>query len=139
MLNPEFSELQRALVRAGVAPRYVCRTIQELTDHLDDIAADAIAAGADPAAARAAARAVLGTDQDLLAAVAARTELQSWAARWPRAAAIVNQSAFWLAMPFVPVIYCAQHRAAIARWGVSAGLGAVVTAGLLFSMQLAVV
>ena len=45
MHKPEFDDLTRRLLAAGVAPRFVARTVEELSDHFQDIEADALAAG----------------------------------------------------------------------------------------------
>jgi hypothetical protein len=37
----------------------------------------------------------------------------------------------------MPITYCARHGGTIARWSASASLGTLVTAAMLFSMQLA--
>lgn len=135
MPQPEFIGLTRALLAAGVAPRYVRRTIDELSDHRADIEADALATGLSREDAAALARAALGTDADIVAAVSARSELLQWARRWPRSARCVESACYFVSLPAAPIAYCVGHGPAIARWGVSTSLAALLTGVLLFSLQ----
>ncbi len=137
MRKPDFQSLERALIAADVAPRFVERMIQELADHVDDAEADAVVAGFTRREARAAAFEALGSQDAILAAVARCPELKCWHCRWPRAAALLNGAGQCVLLPAVPFAYCAHHGSSIARWSASAGLGALVTGALLFSMQLA--
>lgn len=132
---PELIGLERALLEAGVAPRFVRRTIDELGDHCADIEADARAAGYEPAEAASIARAAIGRNADIVAAASARCELLQWSRRWPRSARCLETVS---ALPAAPIVYCAEHGPDIARWSVSASLAALVTGVLLFSLQWAV-
>ena len=135
MPQPEFSRLARALLAAGVAPCCVSRTIHELRDHCADIEADALAAGYGPEEAAALARAALGDDADIVAAMSARVELLRWSRRWPRSAQCIESVGQLALLPAAPIAYCAAHGTDIARWSVSASLAAFLTAALLFSLQ----
>jgi len=135
MPRPELGSLERALLAAGVAPRFVRRTVDELGDHCADIEADALSAGYTPAEAAAIARAAIGSHADIVAAVSARGELLQWSRRWPRSARCLET---FSALPGVPIAYCAEYGPDIARWSVSASLAALVTGVLLFSLQWAV-
>src|ERR1700748_1601694 len=86
-----FEALRETLLRGGIAPRHVRRYVRELADHLDDLAAAERAAGRDEEAALLAAQARLGGDDALAAAMLARPELKSWAAKAP-----------WLVFGLVP-------------------------------------
>ena len=138
MLKPEFLGLERALLAANVSPRFVCRTIQELSDHFEDIETDALRSGYRADEARALARRVIGTDARILAAVAARPELRHWTCRWPRSAAALSTIFYYAVLPAAPFVYCAHRGGAIARWTASVSLAALVTGAMLFSMQLAI-
>jgi len=137
MLKPEFRALERALLAADVSPRFVCRTIQELSDHYEDITEDALRAGFEPDDAQILARRALGTDAAIVSAVAARGELKRWPCRWPRCAAALGIVSYYALLPAAPLVYCTEHGGTIARWSVSASLAALVTGAMLFSMQLA--
>jgi hypothetical protein len=79
----EFRELRERLLRAGIAPRHVRRYLTELREHLADLAAEQERSGQSRAAAEAAARARLGSIQELARTMIERRELQSWTARAP--------------------------------------------------------
>jgi hypothetical protein len=87
-----FDALRERLLRAGYAPRQVRRYCRELADHLADLTAEEIAAGHDAQAAPGLARARLGSDQTLAAAMLTRPSLRSWTARAP-----------WAVMGLAPV------------------------------------
>ena len=78
-----FEALRETLLRAGIAPRHVRRYLRELDDHLADLTEAQIADGHETADAAARARARLGGDEELAAAMLARPGFKSWAARWP--------------------------------------------------------
>jgi hypothetical protein len=138
MLKPEFRDLERALLAADVAPRFVWRTIQELSDHFEDLRADAIQSGYRGREAGIVARRAMGSDTAILAAVTSRTELMRWPSRWPRCAALLDRACYYGLLPVVPFVYCTQHGSTIARWTASIGLATLVTGAMLFSMQLAI-
>ncbi|MGH9885004.1 MAG: hypothetical protein ACREBE_05730 [bacterium] len=71
------------LLRGGVAPKHVRRTIDELQSHHADLVAEAQSRGRslDEAALEASAR--LGDEDALAAEIIARPELRSWTHRWP--------------------------------------------------------
>ena len=78
-----FEPLRERLLKAGIAPRHVRRYLRELSDHLEDLVTDQRQAGQDADTALSRARALLGQDEELVAAMLARPELKSWAARVP--------------------------------------------------------
>ena len=137
MRKPEFRHLERALLAADVSPRFVCRTIRELSDHFEDVEADALERGCPAREAREIARRTMGTDAVILHAVTTRTELKRWRCRWPRCAAAVGTMAYYALIPIAPFVYCTQHGGTIARWTASVALAMLVTGAMLFSMQLA--
>jgi hypothetical protein len=138
MPKPEFRALEEALLAANVAPRYVYRTIQELSEHFEDIESDALACGLSHEESRAVAKSAIGCDAAIVAAAQSRPELQTWPSRWPRSAETLTVITYYLILPIAPLVYCIQHGNTIARWSASASLAALVTGGLLFSMQLAI-
>lgn len=84
MSEVNLNELRRAMLRGGVAPRYVRRTVAELQQHFQDLEQQALASGADQDEARRQARRRLGDENTLLDSILSRHELKSWSARYPR-------------------------------------------------------
>ncbi|HEX2761658.1 MAG TPA: hypothetical protein VHM27_14135 [Rhizomicrobium sp.] len=78
-----FETVAEALLKGGIAPRHVRRYIGELTDHLQDAIAQQKAAGYSDEDARIRARALLGDDRELTAAMLEQTRFRSWPARLP--------------------------------------------------------
>jgi hypothetical protein len=135
MSRPELRRLQRDLLAADVAPRFVFRTLEELRDHCEDIESDALAAGHAPFRARALARASLGTNEDIVAVVSSRPELLRWPRRWPLAARIAYTCCYYALLPAAPFVYCTEHGSAIVRWSLSTSLAALLTGAMLLSMH----
>jgi hypothetical protein len=100
-MSPPFESVREQLLRAGIAPRHVRRYIIELRDHLADLTARESAAGFDSGAAAERARAVLGTDAQLVQSMIARTP-RSLAARAP-----------WAVFTLLPVVVLVAGVAAI--------------------------
>jgi hypothetical protein len=93
MREPDFNSLKERLLRNGVAPKHVRRTIAELKDHHTDLFSEALARGHSVEEAAPEASIRLG-DEDMLAAeVIARPELRSFAYRWP-----------WVAYGLTPIV-----------------------------------
>lgn len=99
-----FDALAERLLRAGFPPRRVRRYCNELADHLADLTAEAQAAGRDPAEARALARAKLGSDESLAAAMLTRPSLRSWTARAPWATLALTPVALLALAYGVPIV-----------------------------------
>lgn len=78
-----FEALAESLLKGGIAPRHVRRYIRELDDHLDDLMAQQRAAGHDGEDAASRARARLGGDSALIAAMLEQPGMRSWPARLP--------------------------------------------------------
>lgn len=83
MRNPYFRGLRRRLLRGGMAPRHVDRTVKELRHHFDDLEQRALSAGMSPSDAAGQAAERLGDRELIIEEVLARPELKSWADRWP--------------------------------------------------------
>jgi hypothetical protein len=99
-----FDALRERLLRAGFAPRQVRRYCRELADHLADLTSEARAAGADGKDAEALARARLGSDEALAAALLARPSLRSWTARAPWAALALTPVAVLTLAYVIPIL-----------------------------------
>lgn len=130
--------LRRQLIDAGMAPRHVRRTIDELQDHYDDVVKHELEQGADRLAACEKALAALGPIEGIAAAVRARPELQSWAFRFPRLAAIAYPLTFVALLPAAPVFIAYANAAYVVRWMACLLLSAVVTAALFLFLQLVI-
>ncbi|HEV7632507.1 MAG TPA: hypothetical protein VGO41_05915 [Steroidobacteraceae bacterium] len=83
MDNLALAQLAERLLRAGVAPRYVRRGVEELRAHRADLLAQFAADGLTAEEAEGAALARLGSIDAYYDATIARPELQSWPRRRP--------------------------------------------------------
>jgi hypothetical protein len=133
MRDAQLESLRLELLRGGVSPVYVDRTIVELGEHYADLESAAVAAGQSPAEAARSAAAALGNESELVAAVLAHRELLSFSTRWPRIAHCLQSAASIGALPGLPLIYCIEHRPELARWsaaigGATALMGSVLAA-----------
>jgi hypothetical protein len=72
-----------SLVQAGIAPRRARRILREFAEHHADVVAERLRLGDSASDARVAASERLGTEQQLVANLLARSELRSWAHRRP--------------------------------------------------------
>ena len=80
---PEFSYLAEKLLRGGIAPRQVKRTVAELQDHYIDLYEEAIGHGISEEKAKQEAHSALGNEQDLIKEMLSQKKLLSWASRYP--------------------------------------------------------
>ena len=107
-----FVRLRIRLLKGGVAPKFVKRTIQELQQHLDELIAQEKSDGTSEAEARAVAFSKLGDEEKILNETLARKELLSWSHRYPKSVFLI-----------LPVI----SYFAIAFFSLTIGLGGVRT------------
>lgn len=135
----DLAGLQNDLLRAGVAPRHVRRTVAELTDHYDDLVGNALADGADRAAAEKSALRDLGDLRDIAAAIRAQPGLRSWANRFPYVALIVYPLTYVALLPAIPIMAGVAHAGALGRWAACIFLSGVVTAAMFLFLQLSIV
>ena len=138
MHDIDLSGLRSNLLRYGVAPRHVRRTITELEDHFDDLVEQGLCDGEDRLQARSNAQAALGSLDDIAEAVRAQPELRSWAFRHPRLAAVVYPLTCLALLPAAPVFIGYAHATLIARWIACLLLSGLVTAGMFLFLQLAI-
>jgi hypothetical protein len=80
---PKFDNLAETLLRGGIAPRHVRRYLAELREHLQDLTQHQRKAGYHREDAAIRARALLGSDEELAAAMLEQKQFRSWAARAP--------------------------------------------------------
>ena len=78
-----FEGLRESLLKGGIAPRHVRRYLAELTEHLDDLTEKQRAQGYDGEDATSRARALLGEDRELAAAMLEQKRFRSITARAP--------------------------------------------------------
>ena len=78
-----FEGLREILLKGGVAPRHVRRYLAELSEHLDDLTEKQRAQGYEGEDAQLRARALLGEDRELAAAMLEQKSLRSLPARAP--------------------------------------------------------
>ncbi|HEX5788445.1 MAG TPA: hypothetical protein VFY03_09715 [Woeseiaceae bacterium] len=126
------------LLAAGTAPSVVDRTIAELEDHYRDLLDAESAAGGTLAAAERRAESLLGDLGTIASAVQQRPELKSWAWHWPRVAAVVYPLACIAVLPAAPVFAGVVHAPAVGRWLGGVVAAALVTAGMLFGLELSI-
>ncbi len=131
MPDARFESLRLELLRSGVAPVYVERTIIELGEHYDDLESAGLAAGLGAEEAARSARATLGNERVIAAAVLARTELLTFRRRWPRLAHYLQSAATIGTLPGLPLLYCIEHRPELARWSVSLGIATTLMGSIL--------
>jgi len=130
-----FEALRLELRKRGVAPLYVERTVSELTAHLADLESAARDAGLDDAEAERVARATLGDDRAITAAVLGRPELLAWSTRYPRVAYCLQSAATIGTLPGLPLVYCIEHRPELARWGAALGIAVTIVGSLMAGLN----
>ena len=135
MREQPLESLRLELLRSGVAPFYVDRTIEELEDHYLDLESAALSSGASPEEAARNARESLGDARALVAAIVARPELLTFRTRHPRLAHCLQSAAAIGALPGVPLLYCLEHRPELTRWGVSFGAAMTLMGGFLAALN----
>lgn len=103
MREPNLHSLRETLLRGGIAPKHVRRTITELQDHHTDLFAEALARGSSLENAEREAAMRLGNEDSLAVEILARPELRSWTHRWPLIAYCVTP-AFLLGLAFAALL-----------------------------------
>jgi hypothetical protein len=135
MRDARLESLRLELLRGGVNPLYVDRTIVELGEHYADLESAALAAGQTPADAARSAAAALGNQSELVAAVLARSELLSFSTRWPRVAQCLQSAAAIGTLPGLPLLYCLEHRPELARWSAAVGVATALMGSVLAALN----
>jgi hypothetical protein len=135
MRDQRLESLRLELLRSGVTPLYVERTIEELEDHYADLESAALACGLSPEEAARSARDALGNERALVSAILAHPELLTFSTRWPRVAHCLHSAATLGTLPGLPLLYCIEHRPELARWGVSLGIATTLMGGVLAALN----
>lgn len=138
MREPDFKSLQARMLQSGIAPRHARGTVNELQDHFQDLADEALAAGASLQEARTEAADRLGELDEILAQMRSRSELRGWAFRYPRTALVLYPLGCLAMLPALPIIAGMRHAPEIARWGTSFLVAGLFTATMLLAMQLSI-
>lgn len=136
--RPDFGGLQGHLLRSGLSPRHVRRTITELDEHFDDLVDEAVANGAGVQAAERRALQDLGDLHQIAAVIDERPELRSWAFHHPRIAVLLYPLACLAVLPAVPLIAGVTNATYLGRWMACAALSGVVTASIMLLLQLSI-
>lgn len=139
MPRPDFVRLRNELISAGMAPRQVRRTIDELGDHFDDLVGEAMRNGVEKETAESMAVARLGPAQDVVREVQSRPELWSWARRFPRIALVVYPIACLALLPVMPVFIGIANASQVARWTACVIASGLVTATIMLVLQLTII
>ena len=138
MPEQTFEELRRYLLKSGITPVQVKRTIAVLNDHFDDLQLEGKSDGLSAADAHAFAETRIGEHKLIAQNMLAKTELKTWIYRYPRVARLYLPVYYLLLLPAAPVFAGAEHASAVARWGTSLMVSAAVTAAMLLLMQIAI-
>jgi hypothetical protein len=118
MFHEPFAALRETLLRNGIAPRHVRRYLVELGEHLQDLADRQRQEGHDGVDAMMHARVLLGSDDELAAAMLEQKQFRSWIARAPWAVFILPPPLIALAisiMFFGSLARLGEHYGFLAR------------------------
>ena len=135
MPDGRFESLRLELLRSGVTPVYVERTILELSEHYSDLESAALASGLSADEAARAALATLGDERAITAAVLARPELLRFSTRYPRVAYCLQSAAAIGMLPGLPLMFCIEHRPQLARWAAAVGVAATLMGSVLATLN----
>jgi hypothetical protein len=128
MREGQFESLRLELLRSGVTPVYIERTILELEEHYSDLENAALASGVDAHEAARVALATLGNERAIAAAVLAQPALLTFSTRYPRVAQ-------YLTLPGLPLMFCIEHRPELTRWVAAVGLAATLMGSVLATLN----
>jgi hypothetical protein len=131
MPDERFESLRLELLRSGVTPAYVERTILELAEHYTDLESGALASGLCAEEAARVALAAIGNERAIAAAILARRELLTFSTRYPRVAQYLHSAATIGTLPGLPLMFCIEHRPELARWVAAVGLAATLMGSVL--------
>jgi len=137
---PEYplEELRTALIASGMPPRTVSRMIRELADHVDEVEAEALAAGMPPAQAAAYAFERIGSARVIAEHAGYYPALRGWMHRYPRLARVYCPLAYVLLLPAAPIFAGFAYPGVVLRWLAAFALSAGVTAGMLLFLQIVI-
>lgn len=120
-----FENLKERLLRAGIAPRHVKRTLHELRDHYEDAVRHEKSKGSDDVAAAQNAWMRLGDEDALVRSIIARPELRSLPARFPKLVFVAGPIAAWFGAIILTVLGIASILPILRSAGALPALGTV--------------
>lgn len=135
MRDGQFESLRLELLRSGVTPVYVERTILELAEHYTDLESAALACGSSADEAAHIALASLGSEQHIAAAIRAQPGLLTFSTRYPRVAQCLHSAATIGTLPGLPLMFCIEHRPELARWGAAISAAAMLMGSVLAGLN----
>lgn len=135
MPDGQFESLRLELLRSGVTPLYVERTIGELREHYADLESAALASGLGVDEAARVALSTLGSERAIAAAILAHPELLTFSSRHPRVAQCLHSAATIGTLPGIPLLFCIEHRPELARWGAAIGVAATLMGGVMAALN----
>lgn len=138
MHEQDFRQLESELLRVGISPRHVRRTVSELREHVDDLVAAAVNDGYDIGTAQREAAQQMGDLQQVAIAMRAHPELRSWSHRYPLIAILVYPLTCLVLLPVAPVLAGVAHASLLARWLTCMVFGGIVTASIFLILQLSI-
>ena len=139
MHRTRLNALRSSLRGSGVSPAYICRLMNELEDHFEDLENEERASGRSVAHAESNAIQRLGRQDVIAAAVLKEPELRSWCYRWPWLVTLMKPFVVVLLVPAMPILACVDRAPTIARWGASISLASAITCALLLVMAEALI
>jgi hypothetical protein len=131
MPDGRFESLRLELLRSGVSPVYVERTILELAEHYADLESAALASGLCADDAARVASTAIGNARSIAGAILAQRELLTFSTRHPRVAQCLQSAATIGTLPGLPLMFCIEHRPELARWGAALSLAATLMGSVL--------
>ena len=135
MPEERFESLRLELLRSGVTPVYVERTILELAEHYADLESAALASGLPTDEAAAVALQAIGNERVIAAAILAHRELLTFSTRYPRVAQCLHSAATIGTLPGLPLLFCIEHRPELARWGAAVSVAATLMGSVLAALN----
>ena len=135
MPEERFESLRLELLRSGVTPVYVERTILELAEHYADLESAALASGLPTDEAAAVALQAIGNERVIAAAILAHRELLTFSTRYPRVAQCLHSAATIGTLPGLPLLFCIEHRPELARWGAAISVAATLMGSVLAALN----
>jgi hypothetical protein len=135
MPDGRFESLRLELLRSGVTPVYVERTILELAEHYSDLESAALASGLSADEAARTALATLGSERAIAAAILMRPELLTFSTRYPRVAHYLHSAAAIGTLPGLPLMFCIEHRPELARWGAAISVAITLMGSVLAGLN----
>jgi hypothetical protein len=131
MPDGQFESLRLELLRSGVTPVYVERTILELAEHYADLESAALSSGLCADEAARVASSAIGNERAIRAAILTRRELLTFSTRYPRLAQCLHSAATIGTLPGLPLLFCIEHRPELARWGAAVSVAATLMGSVL--------